>query len=295
MKSLPFWKAESAGNDFVLVHAEAYMADTHFLSNLARFVSPRRTGIGSDGLLALAKSPSGLTLRMFNPDGTEDFCGNGLRIAAVHGHEQGWTGNEFEIQHHGHSVAASVQENSTARIVIGQASFHPYEVPMVETDELFLRTLMIGGEEIEASSLTTGSTHTVILVDELPEDERFERLSQQLEHSPIYPERTSVIWTRPISERDLRIRIWERGAGETLGCGTGSAAAAVVWFRKNSLSGRVTVINPGGPIEVEMESWNKPVSAQSVVREHYTGVIELPDDLSASLPQSGASLQASLR
>lgn len=292
---LPFWKAESAGNDFVLVHAAEFMHHTDFLEHLARFVSPRRTGIGSDGLLALAPTAFGLQLRMFNPDGTEDFCGNGLRIAARHGFDQDWVPREFSIHHLDREVPCWISENGSARTQIGSASFLPDRVPIVLDEELFMSPIEVGGEELEASAVTTGSTHTVILVDELPGDERFQRMSRQLELSPLFPQRTSVIWTLPVSDRDLKIRIWERGAGETLGCGTGSSAAAAVWFRKRGLSGAAEVQNPGGSIHIEMASWDAPITVESIPRETYAGAIELPTELSSMLRRSAASPEAFAR
>jgi len=90
--------------------------------------------------------------------------------------------------------------------------------------------------------------------------------------SPVFPSRTSVIWTQPLGERELKLRIWERGVGETLGCGTGTSAAAAVWFRRHGLSGEVLVHNPGGDLVVSMDSWDGAIRLTGRAHEPFSGL-----------------------
>lgn len=267
---IPFAKVESIGNDFVLVGADD-VAGGDF-PELARRVCARHFGVGSDGLLVVGMDQGRLILRMFNPDGTEDFCGNGIRCAALYAHDKGWLGSAGEIVHLGEAVRVEIKG---ARVVsyLPPASFEPERVPVCAPGELFRATLAVRERELSVSALTTGSTHAVILCEELPEEGDFFALGPAIENHPMFPDRTSVIWAKPEGESALRIRIWERGVGETLGCGTGSAAAAVVFARAQSLRGRIDVFNRGGTVAVKLDAWNGPVQSEAPARLVFPGVL----------------------
>lgn len=290
MKSIPFWKVESVGNDFVLVDLavlEGLGIPEEALPALTRSVSPRRFGVGSDGLLALDTRPRPLRMRMFNPDGSEDFCGNGLRCGALYATRMAGVEPEFVIHHLGRDVPARVAADGTIQTQIGAASFAPADVPLVG-EELFEGPLEVAldlGSEpagrylmehwtLVASALSTGSTHTILFVDAFPEDDVFERLGPAIEHHPRFPERTSAIWAVPEGNDTLRIRIWERGAGETQGCGTGSSAAAAAWLRREGRGGTVTVHNPGGTLRVSMDAWDAPIRVEGEARVLFEGSVE---------------------
>jgi diaminopimelate epimerase len=182
---------------------------------------------------------------MFNPDGTEDFCGNGLRCAGLHGHLESWVGTSFEILHGGRWVPCEIRAGQVS-VTLPPASFEPESVP----------TSLPAGQSTVAGltgfAVSTGSPHFVAFVPELPDDETFFRVSRAIETAPEFPESISVMWTKVVSPHRLALRIWERGVGETLGCGTGSVAAAAVWARQARSSGKIQVDNPGGPVAVEM-------------------------------------------
>jgi diaminopimelate epimerase len=211
---------------------------------------------------------------MFNPDGSEDFCGNGLRCAARYAADHGWVGNEFAIHHFGRRVQVSVSGERVST-TLGVATFNPRDIPLARDSELFEGELSVGGEKLTVSSLSTGSAHTVIFVDALPDDERFFALSPLIETHELFPERTSVIWAQQVSPMALRLRIWERAVGETLGCGSGSSAAAAVLVRKLGRGGEVTVENPGGTVQVSMGDWRSPITISGKAREVYVGEWEL--------------------
>ena len=276
---IPFWKLQSIGNDFPLVHladlreglargaaerglvenrnaVECFVAPDAgatdldgLLMRLAVAIADRRFGVGGDGLLAAERTGEGrILLRMFNPDGTEDFCGNGLRCAAVHAHRQGWVGDAFTITHLGREVPVRIG-GGRVTTWLGGATYAPERVPVLGPERF--RSPLPGGRI--GSTLSTGTTHTVIPVETLPEDGTFLAESALLEHSPIFPDRTSVIWTQTVAPDHLRLRIWERGVGETQGCGTGSTAAAVDHLRALGHAGRVRVDNPGGTVFVTVD------------------------------------------
>jgi diaminopimelate epimerase len=274
--NLRFWKLQSIGNDFPLVCGDDIAGDFP-LDQVATRLCDRKFGVGGDGLLVLSrKSSNTLLLRMFNPDGSEDFCGNGLRCAARYAIDHEWVAKRFAIEHLDQTVSVEVSE-SVIRTTLGKASYDPRAVPLERgTGELFLKPVYWSdSKSIVGSALTTGSTHVVIPVDDLPSDEDFLELGPKIEHFGLYPERTSVIWRKVVDRDSIKIRIWERGVGETLGCGTGSSAAAMDYLRSENRGGRIFVANPGGDVSVEAESWNGSIIVQGEAFETFAGQIEL--------------------
>nr|HMS57030.1 diaminopimelate epimerase [Fimbriimonadaceae bacterium] len=244
-----FVKLHSIGNDFVLVF-EDELGHTE-PSALAIDLCRRHYSIGADGLLVLGRQSDGLFLRMFNPDGTEDFCGNGLRCATRLALEQGWFHDETVVKHLGREVPVRVLPSGRIQTTLGTASADSKDVPLAR-QPVVNETITVGGHHYTATALSTGSTHLVLFVSELPADDEFLSVSHALGNHPWFPERTSVMWTKVEAEDVLRLRIWERGAGETLGCGTGSAAAAAAYLLQQGRGGRITVLNPGGEVTMSM-------------------------------------------
>jgi diaminopimelate epimerase len=250
---LPFAKYESIGNDFVLVEEkDLAVAGVVDRSKLALAMCDRHFGIGSDGLLTWAKEGNVVSMRMFNPDGTEDFCGNGLRCAALHTKLGGFGGDELHMRHVGRDVVVKFAIGGWIDVGLPPSSFDPKDVPLAEgVGEVFERELTVAGSKLVLCSLIVGSTHTIAFVEGPPEEKTFQIVSPLLENHEWFPERTSVLWTWPTAYNQLKVRIWERGAGETMGCGTGSAAAAACWFRKKGLVA-AGVENPGGDCAVAL-------------------------------------------
>ncbi|MEZ0326902.1 MAG: diaminopimelate epimerase [Fimbriimonas sp.] len=280
---LKFWKVQSVGNDFPLIHLDDVKAlaissgasEDFLYTSLAIQTSDRHTGVGGDGLLAAGMEEGDLRLRMFNPDGTEDFCGNGLRCAAWHAHLQGWIGKVCTIRHLDQKVPTTISDDGIATI-IGSADYDPAKVPHTGFGELFNQTVWSGMDSgmpmsLFGSALTTGSTHVVIGTYALPDDDSFKSVSAKVEVAEQYPKRTSVIWRQEVEPMKLKIRIWERGVGETLGCGTGSAAAAADYLRQKQKGGRVQVENPGGLLYVSMDSWHAPITVEGKAEQVYSG------------------------
>ncbi len=242
---MDFYKYESLGNDFILV--EEVQVGGRDLSALAKELCSRRWGIGSDGLLVLSTDASPYRLRMFNPDGSEDFCGNGLRCAGLHLWRNGLVDKEALLLHGGEQIPIRFDPAGWIDVTLPAPSFDPALVPLAEgVGEVFERELRVAGHLLRVSALTTGSTHCVISCSAPPDEMVFQRVSRELETHPWFPQRTSVIWAWETGAKQITIRIWERGVGETRGCGTGSAAVGACWFRKNPNLLAVGVVNPGG-------------------------------------------------
>lgn len=267
MSSVRFEKVEAVGNDFVLIEAGAVPADAE--PELAVEWCSRHRSIGADGLLVLGSGPAGLYLRMYNADGTADFCGNGLRASMWSAFASGRVGPEAMILHGGREVKAFVREG---RVTVGlpPASFDPADIPLASASPVVEHE--VAG--VLGTAVTTGSAHFVALVAELPGEAEFHSKSHALEAHPLFPERTSVMWAAPAGPDRLRVRIWERGVGETLGCGTGSLAVAAVARRLLGMPSRLAVDNPGGTVEVE--DTGTSLLATSTARVVYSGVVEVP-------------------
>lgn len=248
---------EGVGNDFVLIEA----ADAHGrdLSELAQRLCRRPFGIGADGLLVIERGTAApVRLRMFNPDGTEDFCGNGLRCAARYAYEHGYVDtSEFTIEAlGGRIVPVQIHQGDGGgpqiTTLLPPPRFHPREIPAYAQSELIEDyPLTIAGHNLRIACVNTGTTHTIIFTDTLPDDDQFLEISPRLETHPMFPERTSVLWAVIASRREARVRIWERGVGETLGCGSGAAAVGVLAYRAGYTEPRVTVVSKGGTLQVE--------------------------------------------
>ena len=284
MIQIPFWKLQSIGNDFPLFHLSDVSMDPIelelLLPRLAIQASNRHFGIGGDGILVVTMEGPDVRLRMFNPDGTEDFCGNGIRCAAKHAYEQGWVGFGFNVKHLDRVVEVSV-EGDKISTVIGVADYTPEKVPH-KNGELFNSTVWSGMDSgmplsLFGSALTTGSTHVVIPTSVIPDDDSFRSISAKIEVDPLFPMRTSVIWSREVEPMKLQIRIWERGVGETLGCGTGSSAAAADYLRRKRVGGTVEIINPGGSVSATMSSWNAPITLVGIADEVFKGTFRFDE------------------
>lgn len=272
MRGVPFTKLETVGNDFVLINREDVGAADW--GRLAIEVCARRFSIGSDGMLVIWREGEAIQLRFFNPDGTEDFCGNGLRCAAWYAYRQGWTGLEFAVHQLGKEILMKVNPAGRVKAVMPPASYDPGIVPTLYGSEM----LEVAVQGVVGTAVTTGSAHFVVFCDELPGDEEFFDLGPRIETDSVFPERVSVMWVRPDSDRHLTMRIWERGVGETMGCGTGATASASVWFRKKGLSGAVEVQSRGGVLEIELDRWDAPISVECDPEEMFAGEVFVPAD-----------------
>ncbi len=238
MTGLPFTKMQAVGNDFVVIEEAFWGATTDWAQTAIRLCN-RHKGVGGDGLLVVCPSEvADVRMRMFNPDGTEDMCGNGLRCVVRFASERGYFSKGVVETLSGVRAVWIEGENTAAEEIhteMGVPLFRSAELPMrVDAEKVFDYPLTVDGyKTIPVSTVNTGSTHTVIWVKALPGDGLFFDLSPKIEHHPLFPERTSVLWVHySVARHVWEIRIWERGVGETLGCGTGACAVAVLAARQ---------------------------------------------------------------
>ncbi len=273
---LPFLKYDALGNHFVLVDERAVGARPW--SELAIALCARGTGVGSDGLLVVTEGTSpGATgrMRMFNPDGTEDMCGNGARCVVHYLTTLPGAADEALVDTPAGALAGCLlpgpAQPGMIRLALGRPRLAPSEMPaLLEGDRALGVDLAVGALHLPIHLVSMGTPHCVIF-DPFPDGEEFAALSTAIEHHRLFPERVSVMWATVESTRSVRVRIWERGAGETLACGTGAAATAVAGILTERLVSPVRVVLPGGELVVEWAGAEAEVIQTGAVRRVFSG------------------------
>lgn len=253
---------QGVGNDFVVVDGRGQ--NRLDWCALAKEMCDRRFGIGADGLLVLDTTRlADILMRMYNPDGTPDVCGNGLRCVARYWAERLQSDRRstpdaqcsllIATRAGVRQATVAWQETGTCLVTVemGLPRFAPVDIPMrAPGPRVIDYPLKVDGETLRITALSTGTTHTIVFVEEPPDEETFQYLSPRIENHPLFPARTSLMWTTVESPSRLRLRIWERGAGETWGCGTGACAAAVAAQLHGYVGEEVTVASRGGELRV---------------------------------------------
>lgn len=256
---IKFTKMQAFGNDYIYVDAIHQKIEQP--GELSKLMSDRHYGVGADGLVLICPSESGdFRMRIFNPDGTEaEMCGNALRSTAkfVYYHKL-TTKTELQIETLGGMKQAEliVQDGEVVNIHarIGKPEFEAEKIPVISTEKTFVnQKIEILGREFYASSLSWGNPHTVIFVEDV---RHFDVLAYgpAIEHYlERFPRRTNVTFAEMVDETHIRIREWERGTGETLGCGTG-CCSAVVFANVLGMGARnVDVEQLGGVLHVDWD------------------------------------------
>ncbi len=257
---MEFTKLQATGNDFILIDARGFERDW---SSLAGAMCDRRFGVGSDGLILMLPSEvADLRMRMFNPDGSEaEACGNGLRCFARYATEMAIVSSrELRIETLGGVRAVSLLEDGTVQVSMGAPVFARARIPMVvngvetNADEPVVDfPLAISGEEILVDCVSMGNPHAVCFLDEPVEGFRLSEFGPRVEHHRAFPNRANFEVVDASQRGHLEMRVWERGVGETLSCGSGACAVAVVSIRKGLCKSPVDIKLPGGVLSV---SWN---------------------------------------
>jgi diaminopimelate epimerase len=268
MRTTRFEKWQALGNDYVIV--EAGELPWELTAARVRRICHRHLGIGADGVLLLAPAddPGHVArLRIFNPDGSEaELSGNGARQAVMYLRRSGWTdADAFSVQTAAGEIRPTITGPTTCRLDLGRATLGS---PGGEAGgEEGTGALMAGGREWRFRQITVGNPQCAIAVapDEL---ERLDlgALGPQIERHPLFPGRTNVSWFAEVSPGKIRVRIFERGVGETLSSGTGAAGAAVAYVLDGGRS-PVTARLDGGELrvdvsetlEIRLTGWAVPV------------------------------------
>lgn len=250
-------KSHALGNDYLVV--DPRVLSFRLTRSAVQAICHRNFGVGSDGILTIERSRRALFgLRVFNPDGSEaEKSGNGVRIFAKCLWDHGYTRRRiFDVETRGGMVSITLRlrgrqvQNITAGM--GRATFRSREIPVAGPDrEVVDEELTLGSQQFRITAVSVGNPHCVIFVDDL-ESLDLAHVGPMLEHHPMFPNRTNVQFVRVDSTSRVAIRIWERGAGETLASGSSSSAVAAACVRHRFTGRDVTVQSPGGVLRVHV-------------------------------------------
>lgn len=270
-----FTKMHGLGNDYVYVDCVNGPTPADPVKT-AIAVSDRHFGIGSDGLILITPSnKADARMRMFNADGSEsEMCGNGLRCVAKYVYDHGITKKPTLAIETGRGVLtvqieARDGKAERVRVNMGRPILQPIEIPTtIEGRDV---PVTVGsGETIRLTAVSMGNPHAVAFVDSLSDD-LVHRIGKQLETHPVFPRRANIEFVTVHSRHDATMRVWERGSGETLACGTGACAVLVAGVLTNRLDRRATIHLLGGDLEIEWNAENDCIFKTGPATEVFSG------------------------
>ena len=257
---LKFTKMHGLGNDYV--YMDAINQNIENRAELAKFVSDRHLGIGSDGLILICPSEvADFKMQMFNSDGSEaEMCGNGIRCVGKFVYDKGLT-NKTTISIEtlaGIKVLEMQEEQGKIKLVkvdMGEPILEPERIP-VKSNEYPVKNLGLkaADKEFNFTCVSMGNPHAITFIKEDVNNFDICKYGKILECDEAFPNRANIEFVNILDEKTLKMRVWERGAGETLACGTGACGVAVAAILNNYTQRKVTVKLLGGDLEIE---WNK--------------------------------------
>jgi len=266
------------GNDFVVLNA----IDQQFeLSpRQIRFIAKRRFGIGCDQVLLVEAARSAGTdfyYRIYNADGGEvEQCGNGARCFARFVRDQGLSSgkDELKVGTAGGMITLYYEADDLVRIDMGVPQFVPSQIPFDAHQQALTYPIELDGDIYQIGVVSMGNPHAVMLVDDVAHAD-LKRLGPLLESHALFPQRVNAGFMQILSRSEIALRVYERGAGETLACGSGACAAVVFGIQRGLLDERVNVKAPGGELVISWKGDADPVWMTGPAVTVFEGVIEL--------------------
>jgi diaminopimelate epimerase len=279
MGRLPFVKMHGIGNDYVYVDCFAHrVADP---VALARRISPRRTGIGSDGLILICPSDTAdCRMEMYNADGSRgEMCGNGIRCVGKYVAEHGLSdANPLRVDTDAGIKTLYLESHNgvvdRVTVDMGAPVLDGPRIPVAAEGRVIDAPLEVAGREYRITCVSTGNPHCVLFLPEV-EGLDLERLGPKFEHHPFFPRRVNTEFVRVDGPRALRMRVWERGSGETAACGTGACATLVAAVLTDRAERRATLHLNGGDLDIEWRAADDHIYMAGPAAEAFRGDIEL--------------------
>ena len=255
MSELRVWKYEGAGNDFVMTHDPEVRRPLEPREVAA--LCDRRFGVGADGTIRVTNDAEGRPFMDYrNADGSlAEMCGNGLRCVARFLHDLGLAPEQLEVQTRAGVRSTQLLADGRVRVDMGVPNLTKAAIPMRGPAwETFLREPLDlgGGVTLIASAVSMGNPHLVLFLDDDPDRYHVSHIGPVLERDDRFPEGTNVEFAR-VADGEIAARVWERGSGETMACGSGACAIAVAAEEAGLVGSRSTVRFPGGLLEVERD------------------------------------------
>lgn len=258
---MKFTKMHGLGNDFILVNGFEEEITNLNLNQLAQEMCERCFGVGADGLVLILppqKEEADFRMRIFNPDGSEpEMCGNAIRCFGKYLYEEGLTEKtKVKVETLAGIIVPELQFEDDqvvgVRVDMGEPGLHSSEIPItgIDKEKVVKEKLEVEGEEYEITAVSMGNPHCVIFVedaDEFPVTE----VGPKIEEHPRFPEKTNVEFIEVIAPSEIKMRVWERGAGVTLACGTGACGSVVAAILNELTDRKVEVHLLGGDLTIE--------------------------------------------
>ena len=250
---------QALGNDYIYINCFKQKLAGVNLSDLAERMCNRHFGVGADGLILVAPGRAHkLRMIFYNPDGTEaEMCGNGIRCFARFLYEHGLSKKKLQdIETKAGIIRTeiiSTGDDFLIRVDMGKPILERRKIPVRGRGRFCINeTLNLGGRKVKIISISLGNPHTVIFVKEF--SPRWRKIGQMVENHPFFPRRTNVEFAKILNPKEIRLKIWERGVGETLASGTGASAATVAGVLTKKLNRKVTALFDKGELVIE---WKK--------------------------------------
>ena len=261
---MKFTKMQGLGNDYVYVNCFKEKIDNP--SEVAKFVSDRHFGIGSDGLIMINPSKvADFEMEMYNADGSRgEMCGNGIRCVAKYVYDYGLTDKtHISVETLGgiKYLDLTVKDGKVAlvRVDMGEPELDPEKIPIImkgysdETDRVLNAQIKVDGKEYHMTGVSMGNPHDVVYIDDV-QGLDIEKIGPKFENHERFPQRINTEFSRVIDRKTVEMRVWERGSGETLACGTGACAVAVASILNGYTEREVEIRLLGGNLQIE---WNE--------------------------------------
>jgi diaminopimelate epimerase len=300
MRKLAFTKMHGCGNDYIYIVADRMRpADP---GALAKRLSDRHFGIGGDGLIMLCPSKTAdVRMEMYNADGSRgEMCGNAIRcVARLHSELSGARKNPIVVDTDcgPKTIALKLDEAgrvAAATVDMGAPILEGREIPVDRDGRVIDFPLEVAGREYRVTAVSMGNPHCVVFVDDdsifALDDAEFARLGRKFEHHPFFPRRVNTEFVLPLARNRLKMRVWERGSGETLACGTGACAAQVAAVLTNRADRNATVDLRGGNLEIEWRDRGPEANHVFMTGEAievFKGEVEVADSDLVSVGEAG--------
>ncbi|AGB40935.1 diaminopimelate epimerase [Halobacteroides halobius DSM 5150] len=274
-----FTKMHGLGNDFVLVNC--FKEEVEEPSKLATKICDRNFGVGADGLVLILPSQldeADFRMRIFNPDGSEpEMCGNAIRCFARYLFERGLTDKlNINVETLAGIIKPQLIVNNDkvelVKVDMGEPRLKRSRIPMVgeEQDQVVGAEINVAGQEVEVTCVSMGNPHCIIFVDDIKKAP-VEELGPKVEVHDAFPEDINVEFIEVVNDTEIEMRVWERGAGVTLACGTGACASTVACILNNLTANKLTVHLLGGDLVIEWDANNNHVYMSGPATEVFTG------------------------
>jgi len=275
--NLNFTKMQGAGNDFVVI--DAYSSPTLLTASQIKKIANRYFGVGCDQLLMVEKPSKpnvDFRYRIFNADGGEvEQCGNGARCFVRFVVDKGLTNKHtIAVETASGIISLNLEENGQVTVNMGAPRFNPAEIPFLAESKQNQYPLKLVNQTITISALSMGNPHAVTLVDNI-ETANVIELGSQIESHRDFPQRVNAGFMQVINPHEINLRVYERGSGETLSCGTGACAAVVSGIQLGLLQSPVLVNTRGGQLNIEWHGENEPVMMTGPAEFVFEGQIEI--------------------